>query len=228
MLSLLILLAVDHSTFDAILNARVKDGLVDYAAIREHDAAKLARYLDRLAIIDVPKFSREEQLTYYINLYNATVIKSVVDRLHDGYSLADNEYAIFKEPLVRTGGKKMSLNDLEHEVIRKGFKEPRIHVALVCGAKSCPPILNRAYRADDLDKVLEENMKRFVTDGVRNKIDHERKQLHLSRIFDWYNDDFGGSTEAVVEYVGKFVGRDLAGYEVTWLEYDWTLNAQPK
>ena len=89
-------------------------------------------------------------------------------------------------------GDNISLNHLEHEIIRKQFKDPRIHVALVCAAKSCPPLLNRAYRADDLDKVLDENMKRFVTDASRNQIDDEKRELRLSKIFEWYPADFGG------------------------------------
>jgi hypothetical protein len=160
------------------------------------------------------------------------MIKAVIDRLRDGYSPAENDFAVFKEPLVRVagvagGGKPISLNHLEHEIIRKQFKEPRIHVALVCAARSCPPLLSRAYRADDLDKVLEANMKRFVTDPSRNQIDDAKKELRLSKIFEWYADDFGGK-DALPAYVARYAGKDLAGYRVSYLEYDWTLNARGK
>ena len=102
-----------------------------------------------------------------------------------------------------------------------------MHVALVCGARSCPPLLNRAYRAEDLDKVLDENMKRFVNDAARNQIDEEKRELRLSKIFDWYAADFGGK-DAVPAYLARYAGKDLTGYRVSYLEYDWKLNARPK
>ena len=217
-----------HDTFDAILRERVTDGLVDYAAVKQHDAAKLNAYLDEMAKADVATMPRDGQLAHYVNLYNATMIKAVIERLRDGYSPAEDDFAVFKEPLVRVAaGKVVSLNHLEHEIVRKQFKDPRVHVALVCAAKSCPPLLSRAYRAEDLDKVLDENMKRFVIDGARNQVDDQRKELRLSKIFEWYADDFGGK-ERVAAYVAKYLGRDVSGCRVSHLEYDWTLNARPK
>jgi len=226
MLSASLAVGVDvHDGFDAILHERVADGLVDYAGIKQHDAAKLDAYLDQLASVDLEKLTRDEQLAYYLNLYNATTIKAVIDRLHDDYSPAEKDFAVFKEPLVRVAGGQISLNHLEHQVIRRQFKDPRVHVALVCAARSCPPILNRAYRANDLDKVLDENMKRFVTDAARNQIDDEKRELRLSKIFEWYSLDFGGE-EAVPAYVARYAANDVAGYRVSYLEYDWKLNAR--
>ena len=227
-LSMLLLLAVDHSTFDTILSRRVADGLVDYAALRQHDGKELNAYLDRLAAVDVEALPRDERLAYYLNLYNATMIRAVLDRLRAGYTPAENDYAVFKEKLVRLpGGRATSLNDLEHEIIRKQFKDPRIHVALVCAARSCPPLLSRAYRADDLEEVLEANMKRFVNDPSRNRIDDQKKELRLSKIFEWYADDFGGKA-AIPDYISRYAGRDVAGYRISYLDYDWTLNAPTK
>lgn len=215
---------VPHAAFDAILRERVKDGLVDYAAIKQHDVAKLNDYLDSLAKVDVEKLNRDEQLAYYINLYNATMIRAVVDRLRDGYSPAENDFGVFKEKLVRlAGGKLVSLNDLEHEIVRKQFKDPRTHVALVCAARSCPPLLSRAYRAEDLDKTLDENVRRFVNDPSRNQIDDAKKELRLSKIFEWYAEDFGGKA-GVTRYLEKILEKDLAKYRVSFIEYDWTLN----
>jgi hypothetical protein len=225
----LALVAADHDAFDAILHERVSgDGLVDYAAIKQHDGAKLKAYLDQLANVEIEKLSRDEQLAHYVNLYNATMIQAVIDRFRDDYSPAEKDFAVFKEPLVRLSrDRTISLNQLEHEIIRKQFKDPRVHVALVCGARSCPPLLNRAYRADDLDKVLDENMKRFVNDGSRNQIDDEKRELRLSKIFEWYAEDFGGMS-AVPAYIARIAGKDVAGYRVSYLEYDWKLNVRSK
>ena len=222
-------LAADHDAFDAILRERVNaDGLVDYAAIKQHDVEKLGQYRNALEQADTSKLTRDEQLARYINLYNATVIHAVADRRREGYTVAERNFALFKEPLVHLGERKyVSLDHFEHEIIRKQFKDPRIHVALVCAARACPPLLNRAYRAADLDQTLDANMKRFVTDASRNQIDDPKRELRLSKIFEWYADDFGGK-DAVAAYVAQYAGKDVAGYRVSFLEYDWTLNAQGK
>src|SRR5258706_6159402 len=183
---------VDHSTFHIILKNTVKDERVDYNAIKLNHLPALNAYLDTLAKVDPAKLDKNEQLAFYINLYNATMIRAITDRLKPGYTPSEKDYGIFKEPLVRTNGKVISLNDLENNVIRPTFKDPRGHVALVCGARSCPPILPRAYTADDLDATLDQNMKNFVADWFRNPIHYKTKTLKLSHIFDWYPDDFGG------------------------------------
>lgn len=213
----------DHTVFDAILRENVRDERVDYKNIRDKRLADLTKYLEALAAADVKALPKNEQLAYYINLYNATMIKVVIDRYRPDYSPAEKDAGVFKEALVKTGGKTISLNELENEIIRPTFKDPRIHVALVCGARSCPPILNRAYRADDLDKILDENMKRFVADRFRNPIDDAKKELKLSHIFDWYAEDFGGK-DGVAAYVGKQAGKDYKGYTISFVDYSWELN----
>lgn len=214
---------VDHSAFDAILQANVKDQRVDYNAIKKSSLPALVRYLDTLANVDPAKLDKNEKLAYYINLYNATMIRAIVDRLKPGYSPSEKDYGIFKESIVRTEGKTISLNTLENEVIRPTFKDPRIHVALVCGARSCPPLLARAYKGEDLDATLDQNMKNFVTDSFRNPIDEKSRTLKLSHIFDWYADDFGGKA-AVPAFVGKWAGKDYAGWKVDFVDYSWDLN----
>jgi hypothetical protein len=217
--------SVDHASFDAILKSTVKDGLVDYGAIKDKHFSNLVSYLDALAKTDVSKLEKNDQLAYYINLYNAWMIKTICDRLKPGYTPSEYDYKVFKEPFVRTGGKTISLNDLENNVVRPTFKDPRIHVALVCGARSCPPILPRAYKADDLDATLDQNMKNFVADRFRNPIDEGGRTLKLSHIFDWYADDFGGKA-AVPGYISKVAGKDYNGWKVEFVDYSWDLNAQ--
>lgn len=215
-----------HAAFDAILRANVRDQQVDYLAVRDRHFEALRGYLDQLAEIDPAKLTRDQRLAHYINLYNATMIAVVCERLHAGYTTAANDWGVFKEPLVRTQAKKISFNDLENEIIRPQFGEPRIHVALVCGARSCPPILDRAYTTSDLETLLEANMRRFLRDPSRNKIEEDR--VWLSPIFDWYKIDFGGD-DGLPEYVGRYIDRDLAGAKIEFLDYSWDLNiAAPK
>jgi hypothetical protein len=215
---------IDHSSFDEILRQTVRGERVDYRLIRERYLKQLDGYLDQLAQVDPQTLSRDEQLAMYINLYNATMIRAVIDRYHPGYSPSENHFAVFEEPLVRVAGKAMSLNDLENVVIRPEFKEPRIHVALVCAARSCPPLLPRAYWAQDLQATLEANMRRFVHDTTRNRVDIQNQRLELSQLFNWYVDDFGGK-RAVATYFDRYHDAEVAGYAVSFLEYSWELNS---
>ena len=213
-----------HDAFDMILKKTVANERVDYAAIKANHAADLTAYLDRMAQVDPAALPEKERLAFFINVYNATMIQAVLDRNKDGWSPAADDYAVFKADLVRLQSGKVSLNHLENEIVRKQFKEPRIHVALVCGARSCPPLIARAYRAGDLDAVLEANMKAFVTSGTRNMVDDGAKPLKLSKIFDWYKDDFGGDTGRLA-YIDKYTASDTSGYTAMFQDYDWTLNA---
>lgn len=216
--------SLDHERFDRILAASVRDELVDYRLIRENWREELKRYLAEMAEVDPDGLDRHDRLAFYINLYNATMIRAVVDE-RPGFNPADDDFAIFKRPLVALDGERLSLDALEHEIVRKKFDEPRIHVALVCAALSCPPILPRAYRGEDLDAVLEANMRRFVNDPTRNRIDHEARTLELSSLFDWFAEDFGGK-QAVPAYVGAYTDGKTKGYSVSFLPYSWELNAR--
>lgn len=216
---------VDHAALDRILRAHVKVGLVDYQAIRDGERAALKAYLDALAELDPATLERDEQLAFYINLYNATMIQTVVERLGDDYSVSNEEFKVFKEPLVRVGGKTISLDTLEHEIIRKQFKEPRIHAVLVCAAQSCPRLRSSAYTAENLDQQLDQAMRRWVNDPALNTIDPAAKSMRISEIFKWYGADFGGP-ERVGAYVDRYHEADLSGYRVEYEPYDWSLNRQ--
>ncbi|MBI1799090.1 MAG: DUF547 domain-containing protein [Candidatus Eisenbacteria bacterium] len=216
----------DHSAFDRILSINVRHGLVDYRHIRAASLGDLDRYLDRLAAADPGRYPREERLAFEINLYNATMIRAVVARLDHAWSPADSNFAVFHAPLVRTKDGTISLDDLENRVIRAAFHEPRVHVALVCAARSCPPILPRAYRGDDLDRTLENNLRAFLADSSRNRVDEAARRLRLSSLFRWYAKDFAslGGAQAIAS---RALTRDSTGWKIEYLDYDWTLNITP-
>lgn len=218
--------AFDHGDLDLVLRRVVRDEGVDYPRIRENYLPALELYLDRAASADTRGMPEAERLAFYINAYNATVLRTVAERFRQGFSVEKDRFALFDEPLVSLGGKQVSLNHLEHEIIRPGFDEPRIHAALVCAARSCPPLLPRAYRAEDLDRVLEENMQRFLASAERNRIDIPGRRLQLSRIFDWYAKDFGGK-QGLPAYADRYTDADVAGFDVSFLEYSWELNLAP-
>lgn len=217
----------NHAPLDGLLRDHVADGLVDYASLGAR-RGELDVYLAAMASVEPASLPEADALAYHINLYNASMIRAVLDRNGAGGGAGwrpdHNGFAVFKADEIETADGTISLDHLEHEIIRKRYEEPRIHVALVCGARSCPPLVPFAYTGENLEQTLESNMVRFVSDTTRNRIDHEHKTLQLSSIFDWFKEDFGGA-EGVVDWVGRYVGRDLDGYRVTYLEYDWTLNA---
>ncbi len=215
--------AFDHSAFDKILRQEVRNELVDYYAIRDRHAANLDSYLDQLAEFNPDTLSRNEQLAFYLNMYNATMIRAIAKRFSKGYKTSEWGYKIFKEKLVRLNGKSITLDDVEHKIVRPRFKDPRIHAALVCGARSCPPLLSRAFRGDDLDTVLDANMKRFINDPNRNQIDVANRKLKLSKIFKWYSEDFGGK-EGLAKYVDQYHDADVAEFNLSYLPYSWDLN----
>jgi hypothetical protein len=176
-----------------------------------------------MATVDPQAMPDDERLAFYINLYNATVLSAVADRYGPGYSVAEKEFEIFDQPLVRFAGKAATLNDLEHRLIRKQFPDPRVHAVLVCAARSCPPLAGRAYSGSTLDAELERRMRSFVSDPTRNLIDSTNRRLELSQIFEWYASDFGGA-EALAEYVDRYTALDVDTYSVSYRPYSWELN----
>jgi hypothetical protein len=214
----------DYSDLDAILHANVVDGKVDYLAIRRDWWGPLTAYLERIAGFDPDTLPRNEKLALYINLYNATMIKTITERLTATYSCADDNKKIFNEPLVHVGNKTLSLNYLEHKLIRGTFQDPRVHGSLVCGGLGCPPLANFAFRGDILDQQLDARMAAWAKDNTRNIVDEKNKTIVLSKLFRSYAADFGGEEKAIAA-VAKYRGISFEGYKVSFdTNYDWTLN----
>lgn len=208
---------------DGLLSEVVKGERVDYDLVQRRYIGSLDAVLDLSEKIDPAQLNEKERLAFYINLYNATMIKAVLDRGGVGFKPSDNDFQVFKDKIVRLKGGKVSLNELENEIVRKQFNDARIHAALVCGAVSCPPLIDKAYTADNLDAQLDKNVKAWLSNPSRNVIDDKNKTLKLSQIFDWYAVDFGGK-QNLGKWVGEKLGRDFAGYKVEFIPYDWSLN----
>lgn len=215
---------VDHAAFDSVLSAHVRPDGVDYAGLRARSLGVLTRYLDAMAGVDAVALPKRERDAYEINVYNATMLRAVCARLVPGWTPAADDFAVFKAPLVRLKGRTISLNQLENDVIRPRMRDPRVHVALNCAAKSCPPLQTRAYRAATLDSVLDANLSRFVRDPRQNSIDAPKRHMRLSRLFDWYAADFGGAA-AVPAYVARQLALPASGWTVEYIDYDWSLAA---
>ncbi len=179
---------------------------------------ELNAYLSTLSQ-EVPdnRWSRPEALAYWINAYNAFTIKLVLD------NWPVNSIREIDQPwdtkFITLDGQNYSLNQIEHEIIRENFAEPRIHFALVCAAVSCPPLASTAYTADNLDKMLDRRTRSFINDETFNVTQEE--VVRVSPLFDWYAEDF----EDVPAYLNRYLTTDIpAKKELHFLEYDWSLN----
>jgi len=221
---------VDHSAWDAILQQHVDaDGRVAYRRLQSESGPQFRQYLQLLASTDPSTLSTKDQLAFWINAYNAVIVAGILD----GYS-AESTFGrlrLFKGYERQVAGEDRSPEDMEHGIIRPRFADPRSHFALVCASTSCPKLRREAYAGDRLDAQLDDQGRDFVNDRRRNVIDPTTGTLELSRIFEWFPDDFraGGRTlaDALAPYLTPEQVQLLRDKKPTYLEYDWTMNAQP-
>lgn len=213
-----------HAAFDALLKAQVSDGQVDYRALKAAPAA-LNAYLDTLAAVREREFKtwREAQrIAFLANLYNAATLKLIVD--HYPVESIKDIGSIFSGPwdqkVVRLFGKTVTLNNLEHDILRKDYHEPRLHMALVCAAKGCPPLRSEAYVAERLNGQLDDQSRVYLTSPTGMRLDRAKSEVQLSAIFKWYGVDF----TSVPAFVSKHSGQNVNGLKIRYVNYDWSLN----
>ena len=226
---------VDHSAFDRLLRAHVTDGLVDYDAFRE--AAAFRRYLTSLERASLAGTDDDERLAFWINVYNAYTIQLIVSH-GERASIRNIDRTLgvlrlkgpWSEPIVRAAGRTLSLDEVEHRIIRKEFHDPRIHFALVAAAKSSPPLRSEAYTGAELERQLFDQGRRFLTDTTKNQI--ETKFPRLSPIFTYYKADFGNSRSELGGYLAMWFDGDTkkrlesGRFGMRELPFDWSLNAK--
>ncbi|MBP6310914.1 MAG: DUF547 domain-containing protein [Flavobacteriales bacterium] len=217
-----------HETWDLLLRAHVKGPVVDYKGMLK-DKAKIDLYcvlLKNMAPRD--EWTKQEKLAYYINLYNAQTVKLIVDN-YPVESIRDLEpkvsipgvNSVWHATKFMVGDKELSLNDVEHEILRK-MGDPRIHFAINCASISCPPLRNEAYTADKLEQQLADQAKTFINSDRYNKI--TASAADLSAIFDWFGGDFT-KEGTLVQYLNKYSTTKIdQNAKVTYLDYDWKLN----
>ena len=233
---------IDHTQWDNLLKKHVsQEGNVNYKGFIA-DKTLLEEYLGLLSTNPPNKtWTKEEQLAYWINAYNAFTVKLIVDH-YPVQSIKDIKKgvvfinSVWDMEFFTIGGKKMNLNDIEHGIIRKEFKEPRIHFAVNCASFSCPPLRNEAFTASQLDEQLSDQTKNFLADTRKNQLSNA-KQITISNIFKWYSTDFTNKG-----FFSRFFGKKnrekqliqfIAPYTVTplnkdtkieYMKYDWSLN----
>jgi hypothetical protein len=217
---------------------------VDYAAFKRQEAA-LDNYLAELSAVPLKNYQgwqKPQQLAFLLNAYNAFTVKLILSEYPDLESIKDLG-SFFSSPWKRKFfsllGKKRHLDEIEHGMIREpgAFDEPRIHAAVVCASIGCPGIRDEAFVATNLDAQLEDSLRRFLSDRNRNRYNAQADQLEVSKIFDWYGDDFIDyrGYPSVAAFLGSYaelLSDDLQAQlrlkagdtPVGFLDYDWRLN----
>lgn len=220
---------VDHSLYAELLKKYVKDGVVDYQGFK-YEEATLDQYLRVLEQVDTKNLSRNEQFAFYVNAYNAWTIKLILSGYPSVKSIKDLGSFLkspWKKKICRIDGDVITLDDIEHNILRPLFKDPRVHFGINCAAKSCPPLRPEPYRGNTLNQQLDEMAGAFINDPDRNYL--EGTVLYVSKIFDWFSEDFN---KDVIGFFLKYATGDLKKrleanrekIKIKYLGYDWSLN----
>lgn len=225
----------DHSSYDQLLRANVDyaAGRVDYASLKKEQNELLA-YNERLGDAELSKLSSEARMALLINAYNAFTLQLILENYPGVSSIKDLD-SPWKAERWELGGDTVSLDDIEHGLLRPVFKDPRIHFAVNCAAIGCPALADFAFRSESLDEQLEEVSRRTLRSPRYARA--EGGELRLTKILSWYGDDFtkeGWSprAESIPEFVARYgsdavrelVEKHGADTPVAFVDYDWSLN----
>lgn len=224
-----------HGRFARVLGAAVTNSLVDYPRLKARPE-ELDACLAEIAAVPAEEFAgwkRDDRLALLLNLYNAQTLRLIVDHypLKSIRDIGVLPGAAWRMLVVRFGGQVMSLEHLEHQIIRAGYGEPRVHFALVCAARGCPPLRAEPYVGARLDVQLDDQARQFLALPDKNRFDAAKATLWLSPIFKWFTEDFTGPAGSLEKYVQPFLPADArealgraAKVKVRYTDYDWSLN----
>ncbi len=227
---------IDHSAWDTLLKKYVVDqdgiNLFAYGSVDQTDRGILDGYLGTLQSVPVSDLNSREQFAYWVNLYNALTIQVIVEH-YPVESIKDISYGWlprggpWREKLVTVQGMELSLDDIEHRILRPVFQDNRVHYAVNCASIGCPNLQNRAFTRANLESLLELGAKQYINHprGVLM----EEDALILSSIFDWYGEDFGDNEAEIIQHLLKYMEPErkemLEQYHsIDGFRYDWSLN----
>lgn len=213
-----------HTAFTDLLKTHVQNGQVDYAALHA-DPGALDAYLDNLAAVKERQFriwDEPTRIAFLVNLYNAATLRLILDHypLKGIRDIGNLLKGPWKQPVVRLSGKKVTLDHVEHGILRKEYNEPRLHMALVCAAKGCPPLRSEAFTPGKLNDQLDDQSRVYLASPVGMQFDRAKKTARISAIFKWYGGDF----PSVRDFVQEHSGQNMKGIKIRTLDYDWSLN----
>jgi hypothetical protein len=226
----------DHSLFNRILSEYVDHkGLVDYNGIAKDK--NFYAYMDSLKNVDVQALTRDGQLAFWINAYNAVTIekvirwkpkKSVRETLVPGVWISTNFFTT-RENVV--AGKKLSQDDIENEILRKQFHDPRIHFAIICASMGCPPIPKFAYTGEMVQSQLASETQKYLNSPRGTRIDRAENTLYISKIFEWFGGDFIQAAGSVMNFIKPYLNKETLAFlnlnpKIDYIDYNWALNAR--
>lgn len=237
----------DRPAFAEVLSTYVDEqGLVDYDTLQAN-RAQLDAYNTSVQLLDPAAYEGwddSEQIAFLINAYNSITLKSIIDEspIKDSIKDITGVWRFKKHGILRD---EQTLNNIEHDILRENFTEPRIHAALVCAAISCPYLRQEPFTGADLDAQLDDQSRIFISRPEAFEIDRENNEVRLSAIFDWFGEDWvpgfgtdegfaGNENErAVLNFISGYVSDAdseylrAGGYTVSYNDYNWDLNRQP-
>lgn len=239
--------AFDHTyaSYKMLLDETVDHGLVDYNKLQVDTKLLKNALLDFSEITqqEYESFDHSQKIAYMINAYNLYTIEGIV-KAYPVKSIKDIS-GFWNKAKHKVAGQMLTLDNIEHDILRKTFHEERVHVSVVCASISCPELYNKPFRPDSLEQQLTARSIRFATDTTRNKINFAKKELKLSKILDWYGKDFEkkysddtvfpylyGKKRAVANFIYRHLPQDKQAklrdgkFKVGYLSYDWGLNKQ--
>lgn len=235
----------NHEEYTEILQKYVSDGFVNYKGMLKDKT--LDNYLEELGNTDPDTINNEaDQIAFYLNAYNAYTLKIILDNypvesindLHSGGLIIGTVLGttIWDEDFVIINNRRTTLDHIEHEILREKYDEPRIHFALVCASISCPPLRSEAYEGYKLNHQLEDQGRIFLRNTTKNEFNFDEREAEISKIFDWFEEDFGEDDEEVLRYISGFLKENereailenLTEWVIDYKDYNWNLNEETK
>jgi len=221
----------------------VDDRWIDYESwhVDAHDVAALSNTVDAFEAIDPDALEGDDRLAFWINVYNAVTVELILDHYPvdsikdiDGAGLLGSPWKLER---VTIAGRPLTLDQIEHEIIRVEFDEPRIHFAVNCASVGCPPLASEPYVGARLDEQLEAATRRAMNDPTWVDLSdcggsYDDGAIRLTKLFDWFRDDFGGDA-AVRNFIARYRPADAfrlrnTNCDLEYVDYDWSLNAPPE
>ena len=230
--------AIDHAAWNGFLSRNVQPGAdginrIAYGKVSTADREALTGYLKKMQAVPIRRFNRDEQRAYWINVYNAATVQVVLDHYPvTSIMKIDISPGLFakgpwKKKLLSIDGEKVSLDDIEHRILRPIWRDPRTHYAVNCASLGCPNLQPQAFTSGNMEALLEAGARAYVNHARGTRV--TRGRLHVSSIYVWFQRDFGGDDAGVIAHLQKYaepaLKKQLDGVRRIDADgYDWTLN----
>ena len=229
-----------HTAFDRVLRRHVAGDRFDYKALKA-DPAGLRGYLDSLEAVrpsDFSSWSRAERYAFWINAYNAYTLMTVAGRypVASIKEIGGAETSVWDDAFIPLGAlhgdsRSLSLNQIEHEILRADFPDARVHAAVNCASIGCPPLRAEAYVAERLEAQLDSQARAWIADATRTRFEEQSETIRVSKIFEWFEDDFVRDAGGAIQWIARYAPAlqsawiaDARAAKLRYLEYDWRLN----